>query len=59
MPSERCPSRQGREQMVGLKDEAQMLAPELGELFGPSTFRGAAAHANRSARGRQHASENR
>jgi hypothetical protein len=52
-------SRQGRKQMVGLKDEPHMLAPELGQLLGPGSFRGAAAHTDRSARGRQHASEDR
>src|SRR5215813_2599961 len=52
-------SRQGRKQMVGLKDEPHMLAPELGQLLGPGSFRGAAAHPDRSACGRQHASEDR
>jgi predicted 3-demethylubiquinone-9 3-methyltransferase (glyoxalase superfamily) len=52
-------SRQGRKQMVALKDEPHMVAPELGQLLGPGVYRGAAAHANRSARGRQNASENR
>ena len=51
--------RQGRKQMVGLKDEPHMLAPELGQFLGPGTFRGATAQANASARGRQHASEDR
>src|SRR6266699_1680547 len=45
--------------MVGLKDEPHMLAPELGQFLGTGTFRGAAAHANGSARGRHHASEDR
>ena len=45
--------------MVGLKDEPHMVAPELGQLLGPGVYRGAAAHANRSPRGRQNASENR
>src|SRR6266404_3229748 len=51
--------RQGWEQMIGLEDEAHVLAPEFRQLLGPSTFRRTAPHADGAARRREHASEDR
>src|SRR5258707_5267598 len=51
--------RQGWEQMIGLEDEAHVLAPESRQLLGPSTFRRTAPHADGAARLRDHASEDR
>src|ERR1043166_9248229 len=45
--------------MVGLKDEADVLAPEPGQRLGRGAFRRAAAQANRSAGGSEHAAEDR
>src|SRR5262245_42429732 len=50
---------QGRKQMIGLKDEADVLAPEPRQLLRSGAFCRAAAQTHRSAGRRQHASENR
>ena len=49
--------RQGGKQMIGLEDEADMLAPQRGELLGPEPGGRMAADADRAAGRRQHAAE--
>src|SRR5215510_169008 len=48
---------QSRKQVIGLKDVADVVAPELGELLWPSRLGGMAADPDRALRRRHHASK--